>query len=116
MIQFIKRVTLQTLQLQAKTWHWFLLALTFLVGSLFTYYVMHSEDAEMRDNLITYANTIERSIDWRPFENVLNTNPDNITKSDLNGMSAQLNDACNANRDCHFIYLLYYKQSKVKFC
>ncbi len=115
LIQFIKRVTLQTLQLQAKTWHWFLLALTLLVGSLLTYYVMHSEDAEMRDNLITYANTIERSIDWRPFENVLNTNPDNITKSDLNGMSAQLNDACKANRDCHFIYLLYYEQSKVKF-
>jgi diguanylate cyclase (GGDEF)-like protein len=115
MINFIKRVTLQTLQLQAKTWHWFLLALTLLIGSLLTYYVMHSEDAEMRDGLITYANTIERSIDWRPFENVLNTNPENITQTDLNGMNAQLNDACKANRDCHFIYLLYYEQSKVKF-
>lgn len=108
-------MTFEILQSHVKAWHWLLLALTLLVGSLLTYYVMHSEDAEMRDNLITYANTIERSIDWRPFENVLNTNPDSITKSDLNGMSAQLNDACKANRDCHFIYMLYYEQSKVKF-
>jgi diguanylate cyclase (GGDEF)-like protein len=115
MISFIKRVTLQNLQLQTKSWHWFLLALTMLIGSLFTYYVMRSEDTEMRDNLITYANTIERSIDWRPFENVLNTNPDNITQADLNGMNVQLNDACKANRDCHFIYLLYIEKFDVKF-
>ena len=76
---------------------------------------MHSEDAEMRDDLITYTNTIERSIDWRPFENVLNTNPNNITPSDLSGMNVQLNDACRANRDCHFIYLLYMEKSDVKF-
>ena len=69
----------------------------------------------MRDGLITYANTIERSIDWRPFENVLNTNPNNITQSDLSGMNVQLNDACRANRDCHFIYLLYMEKSDVKF-
>ena len=64
--------------------------MTLLIGSLLTYYVIRAEDTEMRDNLITYANTIERSIDWRPFENVLNTNPNNITQSDLNGMSVQL--------------------------
>ena len=84
-----------------------MLAIALLVGSLLTFYVMHSEDAEMRDGLITCANTIERSIDWRPFENVLNTNPNNITPTDLNGMNVQLNDACRVNRDCHFIYLLY---------
>ena len=65
----------------------------------------------MRDGLITYANTIERSIDWRPFENVLNTNPNNITQSDLSGMNVQLNDACRANRDCHFIYLETFARS-----
>lgn len=115
MMRFLKSITLRTLQEQAKAWHWLLLALTLLVGSLLTYYVMHSEDAEMRDSLITYANTIERSIDWRPFENVLNTNPNNITPTDLSGMNVQLNDACRANRDCHFIYLLYMDKSNVKF-
>ena len=115
MMQFFKSITLHALQEQAKAWHWLLLALTLLVGTLLTFYVVHSEDAEMRDDLITYANTIERSIDWRPFENVLNTNPNNITQSDLNGMNVQLNDACRANRDCHFIYLLYMEKSDVKF-
>jgi diguanylate cyclase (GGDEF)-like protein len=115
MMQLFKSITLRNLQEQAKTWHWLLLALTLLIGSILTYYVMRSEDTEMRDGLITYANTIERSIDWRPFENVLNTNPNNITQADLNGMNAQLNDACRANRDCHFIYLLYIEKSDVKF-
>ncbi len=114
-MQLLKSMTLRNLQEQAKTWHWLLLALTLLVGSMLTYYVMQSEDAEMRDGLITYANTIERSIDWRPFENVLNTNPNNITQADLGGMNVQLNDACRANRDCHFIYLLYMEKSDVKF-
>jgi diguanylate cyclase (GGDEF)-like protein len=114
-MQFFKSVTLRNLQEQAKTWQWFLLALTLLIGSLLTYYVVRSEDTEMRDGLITYANTIERSIDWRPFENVLNTNPNNITTADLSGMNVQLNDACRANRDCHFIYLLYMEKSDVKF-
>jgi diguanylate cyclase (GGDEF)-like protein len=115
MLQFFKLMSLRMLQEQVKTWHWFLLALTLLVGSLLTYYVMQSADTEMRDNLITYSNTIERSIDWRPFENVLNTSPNNITQADLNGMSVQLNDACKANRDCHFIYLLYMEKRQVKF-
>ena len=83
MMQFFKSITVHALKEQAKAWHWLLLALTLLYGSLLTYYVMHSEDAEMRDDLITYANTIERSIDWRPFENVLNNNPNNITQSDF---------------------------------
>lgn len=83
-----------------------MLALILLIGSPLTYYVVHSEDTEMRDHLITYVNTIERSIDWRPFENVLNTNPNNVTLADLSGMSVQLDDACRANRDYHFIILL----------
>jgi diguanylate cyclase (GGDEF)-like protein len=96
-------------------WHVLLLALFFTIGGSLTYYVTQSQDAEMRDNLITYANTIERSIDWRPFENVLNTNPNNLNATDLNGLNAQLNDACRANRECHFIYALYIEDSKVKF-
>ncbi len=106
---------MRNLQQQTKTWYWWLLAFTLVIGSLLTYYVMHSEDADMRDNLITYANTIERSIDWRPFENVLSTNPNNVTVADLSGMNAQLNAACRANRECHFIYLLYLDNKQVKF-
>ena len=116
MMQFFRSINLRNLQKQAKTWHWLLLALTLLIGSLLTYYVVHSEDTEMRDHLITYANTIERSIDWRPFEIVLNTNPNNVTLADLSGTSVQLDDACRANRDCHFIYLLYTEKTNVKFC
>ena len=101
---------------QNGTWRYlFLLVCFFVIGGLLTYYVTRSQDAEMRDYLTTYANTIERSIDWRPFENVLNTNPSNLNVSDLNGLNAQLNDACKANRECHFIYVLYIEQNDVKF-
>ena len=41
MKRFFKSITLRNLQQQAKTWHWLLLALTLLVGTLLTYYVMH---------------------------------------------------------------------------
>jgi diguanylate cyclase (GGDEF)-like protein len=115
MLRFIKSISLRSLKQLAKKRHSYWLVLTLLIGTLLTYYVVHSEDAEMRDNLITYANTIERSIDWRPFENVLNTNPGNVTVTDLSGMNAQLNAACKANRDCHFIYLLYIDKTQVKF-
>ena len=55
---------------QNDTWRYlFLLACFFVIGGLLTYYVTRSQDTEMRDYLTTYANTIERSIDWRPFEN-----------------------------------------------
>ena len=101
---------------QNGTWRYlFLLACFFIIGGLLTYHVTRSQDAEMRDYLTTYANTIERSIDWRPFENVLNTNPSNLNVSDLNGLNAQLNDACKANLECHFIYMLYFEQNDAKF-
>jgi diguanylate cyclase (GGDEF)-like protein len=92
-----------------------LLILTLLVGTLLTFYVGRAQDEEMRDNLTTYANTIERSIDWKPFATVLNTDPKQLTPADLKSMEAQLNAACKANRDCHFIYLLYLDQDQVKF-
>lgn len=112
MMRLFKSISLHNLQEKTKAWHWLMLALTLLLGTLFTYHVAHSEDAEMREGLITYVNTIERSIDWRPFENVLNANPNNITSADLSGMNVQLNDACKANRDCHFIYLLYMEKTE----
>ena len=115
MMQPLKLFSLRNLLQHAKKWQWLLLAFTLLFGILLTYYVMHSEDAEMRDRLITYANTIERSIDWQPFENVLKTDPNKLTQADLNGMRTQLNAACKANRDCHFIYLLYHEKQQIKF-
>lgn len=85
------------------------------MGTLLTFYVGRAQDGEMRDNLTTYANTIERSIDWKPFAAVLNTDPKQLTAADLKDMEAQLNAACRANRDCHFIYLLYLDRDQVKF-
>lgn len=86
-----------------------------LVGTILTFYVGRAQDEEMRDNLTTYANTIERSIDWTPFATVLNTDPKQLKPANLTGMQAQLNAACKANRDCHFIYLLYLDKQEVKF-
>ena len=37
MMQFFKSITLRALQEKAKAWHWLLLALTLLVGTLLTY-------------------------------------------------------------------------------
>ncbi len=112
MIPFIKlRILLGSfltyLQVKPKFLHVVLVFLTLFVGLSFTLYVSHAQDDEMRDNLITYANTIERSIDWKPFLATLNTNPDQLKPSDLSQLEKQLNSACRANRDCHFIYLLY---------
>ena len=107
------------LQVKPKFLHVSLLLITLLVGLTFTLYVSHAQDEEMRDNLITYANTIERSIDWKPFLTILNTNPDQITALDLAHLELQLNNACKANRECHFIYLLYedneHNAQQVKF-
>ena len=92
-----------------------MLILTLLVGALLTFYVGRAQDEEMRDTLVTYANTIERSIDWTPFAKVLNTDPKQLKPVDLSAMETQLNAACKANRDCHFIYLLYLDKEQVKF-
>ena len=114
MVNFFKNRHIQALHQYTELWY-LLLAVFFAIGGALTYYVTRSQDAEMRDYLTTYANTIERSIDWRPFENVLNTNPNNLNIADLTGLNAQLNDACRANRECHFIYTLYIDNGDVRF-
>jgi diguanylate cyclase (GGDEF)-like protein len=80
----------------------------------YIFYLAKTQDEEMRDNLITYAKTIEQSIDWQPHAATLNTNPNNINKTDLAQLEHQLNSACKANRNCHFIYLLYVQNQKNK--
>jgi diguanylate cyclase (GGDEF)-like protein len=111
MLRFIK---FKHIQDQAKHWYWILFFLTLFIGALFTYYVAKAQDAEMRDNLITYASTIEQSIDWRPYAAMLNTNPDQLKESDMAELEMQLKSACKANKDCHFIYLLYTDEQKGK--
>ena len=82
---------------------------------MFSIYVSHAQDEEMRDNLITYTNTIEQSIDWKPFAATLNVNPNQIKASDLAELELQLKNACKVNSECHFIYLLYQDNNQVKF-
>ena len=92
---------------QAQNWYWFLFFLSLIVGILATLYIAKAQDADMRNNLFTYASTIEQSIDWRPHAAVLNTKPSQLKAADLAELESQLKSACKANRDCHFIYLLY---------
>lgn len=115
MFKVFKSIAVRDFLSFSKTWHVLLLIVTLTVGVFLTVYVVQNEDAEMRDNLVTYANTIESSIDWRPFQNILNTDPNQLKPSDLKELNTQLNDACRANRDCHFIYVLYLDNNQVKF-
>ena len=102
-----ERIKFKLIQQRAKYWYWVLFFLTLLIGLLYIFYVAKSQDAEMRDNLIVYAKTIEQSIDWRPYADTLNINPDSLKEADLAELVSQLNSACKANKNCHFIYLLY---------
>lgn len=100
---------------QAQNWYWLLFFLSLIVGILATLYIAKAQDTDMRNNLFTYASTIEQSIDWRPHAAVLNTKPSQLKATDLTELESQLKSACKANRDCHFIYLLYKEADQVKF-
>jgi diguanylate cyclase (GGDEF)-like protein len=110
----LESIKSQRIQNQAKHWYWVLFILTLLIGLFYIFHVAKSQDEEMRDNLITYAKTIEQSIDWRPHTATLNTNPNALQKTDLAQLGQQLNSACRANKNCHFIYLLYTDEKKGK--
>jgi diguanylate cyclase (GGDEF)-like protein len=110
----LESVKVKRIQKQAKYWYWLLFCLTLLIGLLYIVYVAKSQDEEMRDNLIVYARTIEQSIDWQPHANILNTRPKQLKKADLTLLEQQLNSACKANKNCHFIYLLYLETDKGK--
>ncbi|MEQ1598795.1 MAG: GGDEF domain-containing protein [Methylotenera sp.] len=110
----LESVKSQRKQNQVKHWYWVLFVLTLLIGLFYIFYVAKSQDEEMRDNLIVYAKTIEQSIDWRPYTITLNTNPDVLQQTDLAQLELQLNSACRANKNCHFIYLLYTDTQKGK--
>jgi diguanylate cyclase (GGDEF)-like protein len=98
-----------------KSWYFILLVLILFIGTILTVYVGRSQDAEMRQNLITYANTIEKTVDWQPLVSALNKPPGQIAPAELLAVETQLNKACRANRDCHFIYLLYSDKQQIKF-
>lgn len=112
MLKFIK---FRHIQYQPKFWYFITFFLTLVIGVIFSIYVSHAQDEEMRDNLITYTNTIEQSIDWKPFAARLNVNPNQIKASDLAQLEQQLKNACKVNSECHFIYLLYQDNNQVKF-
>ena len=101
----------QQLKLRPNFWLWVIFFLVVVFGFLLTLCVGKAQDIEMRENLIVYAKTIEQSIDWQPFSVVLNTNPELLKPSDLKNLEVQLNSACKANKNCHFIYLLYGENS-----
>jgi diguanylate cyclase (GGDEF)-like protein len=103
------------LKKQSKNWYWFLFLLSLIVGILAMLYEAKAQDTDMRNNLFTYASTIEQSIDWRPHAATLNTKPSQLKPADLAELEMQLKSACKANRDCHFIYLLYKENEEVKF-
>lgn len=100
---------------QAQYWAWFLFFLSLFVGIIVTLYVAKAQDTDMRNNLFTYASTIEQSIDWRPYAAALNIAPAELNPADLLELELQLKNACKANSDCHFIYLLYKESDNVKF-
>jgi diguanylate cyclase (GGDEF)-like protein len=103
------------LKKQAQYWYWFLFVASFIIGILVALYMAKAQDADMRNNLFTYASTIEQSIDWRPHASIFNTKPSDLKPADLAELEMQLKNACKANRDCHFIYLLYKESDQVKF-
>lgn len=109
-----KRINGELTKHQTLNWYWILFCFTLLIGLVYIVHVAKSQDEEMRDNLITYAKTIEQSIDWQPHAATLNTNPNNLKKADLAQLESQLNSACKANKNCHFIYLLYTDEQKGK--
>lgn len=101
------RLNIQQLKSNPNFWLWIVFFLVITFGSSLTLFVGRNQDMEMRENLIVYAKTIEQSIDWQPFSAVLNTNPELLKPNDLKSLDVQLNNACKANKNCHFIYLLY---------
>jgi type II secretory pathway pseudopilin PulG len=92
-----------------RPWHIITMALAILAGLALAVYIYQSQDAEMRDNLTTYAKTIEQSIDWRALNAALDQGsaPDKINPDELDDIKMQMRNACKANPKCHFIYLVY---------
>ena len=100
-----------------KAWHIIAILLALTIGALFTVYAYKSQDQEMRENLTTYAKTIEQSINWNKLMAALKSSPapDKIDPVQLAEIKQQMRNACNANPQCHFIYLVYGEKQQVKF-
>jgi diguanylate cyclase (GGDEF)-like protein len=110
----IKFARLKSILFSSRFLYILLFTLTSSAGVLFVIHTKQAQDEEMRNNLITYASTIEKSIDWQPFAATLNTDPDQVKLEDLVGLNSKLNSACRVNLDCHFIYLLYLDKTQSK--
>jgi diguanylate cyclase (GGDEF)-like protein len=119
MLEIIK----SSLQL-LKPWHAILIGMGLLASIILSVIVNRSQNEEMRDNLMTYAQTIENSIDWTSLENTLiehnkqkpaNAGAYAFAPEKLDEIKMQMRQACNANKQCHFIYLVYPEDQKIKF-
>lgn len=110
----IKFARLKSFLSSSRFFYILLFTITSAAGVLFVIHTKQAQDEEMRNNLITYARTIEKSIDWQPFAKTLNTDPDLIKVEDLVELNSKLNSACRVNVDCHFIYLLYLDKTQSK--
>jgi len=92
---------------KTKLWHYAVVMLVLFTSVVVTLYVDGTQDEDMRQSLMRYSRTIERSIDWEEFAGTLNNDPSKINPADLDRLKLRLNEACKANPDCHFIYLMY---------
>lgn len=97
--------------------HIIAVVIALLMGAAFAWYAYQSQDKEMRDNLTVYAKTIEQSINWTALVSALNSStvPDQIPEQKLAQIKQQMRNACNANKQCHFIYLMYGEKRQIKF-
>ncbi|MES1988883.1 MAG: hypothetical protein V4440_12805, partial [Pseudomonadota bacterium] len=96
----IKFARLKSFLSSSRFFYILLFTITSAAGVLFVIHTKQAQDEEMRNNLITYARTIEKSIDWQPFSKTLNTDPDLIKVEDLVELNSKLNSACRVNVDC----------------
>ena len=115
----LKNLKYKYIRNQTLFWYWLVFVAILVIGCLVTLYVAIAQDTEMRNDLSTYAATIEQSINWQEHAAKLNTKPEALKESDFSELYRQLNGACKVNKNCHFIYLLYAdssaNQPNVKF-
>lgn len=99
-----------------KVWHLALLILVLALGALFIYASVQAQAQQMRNYLLTYTQTVEKTVNWQALGDALKTaeaqipeakiDVTKINAADLMAIKAQLLTACQANKDCASIYVL----------
>jgi diguanylate cyclase (GGDEF)-like protein len=91
-----------------KVWHLALMFLVLLLSALFIYLTVQAQQQRMRENVVVYAQTIEKTVNWQALADILKTSHSaadvkQINPAYLSLVSAQLLNACKANKDCDSI-------------